>query len=65
MQTTTIQIRHMTCGHCVRAVEQALRRVSGVRDVKVTIGEAVVTTEGLPDLAVLRHAIEEEGYEVA
>lgn len=65
MQTTTIQIRHMTCGHCVRAVEEALRRLPNVRDVKVTVGEAVITTDGLPDMAVIRHAIQEEGYELA
>jgi len=65
MQTTTIQIRHMTCGHCVRAVENALKRLPGVRDVRVTIGEAVITTEGLPDMAAIRHAIQEEGFEVA
>lgn len=65
MQTTTIQIRHMTCGHCVRAVEAALRRLPNVRDVRVTVGEAIIVTDGLPDMAVVRHAIEEEGYELA
>lgn len=65
MQTTTIQIRNMTCGHCVRAVENALKRLPGVREVRVTIGEAVITTEGLPDMAAIRHAIQEEGYELA
>jgi len=65
MQTTTIQIRHMTCGHCVRAVENALKRLPGVREVRVTVGEAVITTEGLPDMAVIRHALQEEGYELA
>ena len=65
MQTTTIQIRHMTCGHGVRAVENALKRLPGVREVRVTVGEAVITTEGLPDMAVIRHALQEEGYELA
>lgn len=65
MQTTTIQIRHMTCGHCVRAVENTLKRLPGVREVRVTVGEAVITTEGLPDMAAIRHALQEEGYEVA
>lgn len=65
MQTTTIQIRHMTCGHCVRAVENALKQLPGVREVRVAIGEAVITTEGLPDMAAIRHAIQEEGYELA
>lgn len=65
MQTTTLQIRHMTCGHCVRAVEQALKRLPFVREVRVTVGEAVIVTDGLPDLAIIRQAIEDEGYELA
>lgn len=65
MQTTTLQIRHMTCGHCVRAVEQALKRLPNIVDVRVTVGEAVISTQGLPDMAAIRHAIEDEGYEVA
>jgi copper chaperone len=64
METTTITIRDMSCAHCVRAVENALRRVSAITDAKVTIGEAIVTTEGPPDLAAIRAAIEDEGYQV-
>lgn len=62
---TTIRISGMSCGHCVRAVEQAIRRLSGVREVRVTIGEAVVTTDGPPDLTTIHEAVRAEGYEVA
>lgn len=62
---TTLRINGMSCGHCVKAVETALRRLSDVKEVKVTVGEAIVTTDGPPDEVRLREAIEEEGYEVA
>jgi len=62
---TTIRISGMSCGHCVKAVETALRKISEVKDVKVTVGEAIVTTDGPPDQVRLREAIEDEGYEVA
>lgn len=65
MQTTTIAIRNMSCDHCVRAVRGALERIEGVREVRVTVGEAIVTTDGPPDLNALRQAIRDEGYEVA
>jgi len=62
---TTLKIKGMSCGHCVKAVDHALRAVSGIKDVKVTVGEAVITTEGPLDEAVVRNAIKEEGFEVA
>ena len=65
MDTVTLQIRQMSCQHCVRAVEQALRKVAGVTETKVSVGEAIVTTEGPADLAALRAAIQDAGYELA
>jgi copper chaperone len=53
----------MTCDHCVRAVRDALSKVSGVDrvvDVSRERGEAIV--DGGPDVAALIAAIEEEGY---
>jgi copper chaperone CopZ len=62
---TTFQIKGMSCGHCVKAVEAALRKVAEVKDVQVTVGEAVVTTDAPPDEARLRQVIEDAGYDVA
>jgi len=36
-----------------------------VRDVQVSIGEAVVVTDGPPDLTTIKETIRNEGYEVA
>jgi copper chaperone len=61
---TTIRIQGMSCGHCVRAVDAALRKLPGVQVVRVAVGEAVVETSGPPNLDQIRHAIEAEGYQV-
>jgi copper chaperone CopZ len=61
---TTVKIKGMNCGHCVKAVDNALRQLAEVKDVKVTIGEAVITTEQAADEGKIREAIEDAGFEV-
>jgi copper chaperone len=61
---STVQIKGMSCGHCVKAVDQALRKLAGIKDVKVTIGEAVITTDGPMNETAVREAIKDEGFEV-
>ncbi len=59
----TIEIKGMTCGHCVSAVREALQGVPGVEkvlDVNLQTGNAMV--EGTADPAALVKAVEEEGY---
>ena len=62
----TIMVEGMTCGHCEKAVKEALGELDGVNNVEVdlTTGKAVVKGEGLED-SKLREAIDEAGYEVA
>lgn len=61
---TTIQIKGMSCMHCVRAVEGALKAVEGVRDVSVKVGEAKVVADDAVQENVLKEAIRDEGFEV-
>jgi copper chaperone len=61
---TTVKIKGMNCGHCVKAVDGALRKLAEVKDVKVTIGEAVITTESAADDKRIREAIEDAGFDV-
>lgn len=61
---TTLKISGMSCMHCVMSVKNALKTVPGLKSMDVTIGQAIVETEGPVDQAVLKEAIEEEGYEV-
>ncbi|MBX9246651.1 heavy-metal-associated domain-containing protein [Actinotalea ferrariae] len=72
MSTTTVQIgvQGMTCGHCVRSVDEELRTLPGVTDVTVelvagaTSPVTITATEPLSDEAVAA-AVAEAGYAVA
>ncbi|MCG8508401.1 MAG: heavy-metal-associated domain-containing protein [Rhodospirillales bacterium] len=57
-------VEGMSCGHCVKAVTEALEGVSGVETVigvSLETGEAVV--EGSAPVSVLVAAIEEKGFD--
>ena len=59
-------VDHMSCEHCKRTVEQALKAVDGVQDAMVDLAQktAVVTVDrDVPDDA-LRRAVEQEEYKV-
>lgn len=59
-----ILIEGMSCGHCVSHVEDALEKINGVSNIKVSLEEkyAIVYTD--VNNEVLKEAIEEEGYDV-
>ena len=61
-----INIEGMSCGHCVRHVENALMEVAGVASVEVNLQakHAVVELSGDVEDAKLKEAIEEAGYNV-
>ncbi len=54
----------MTCGHCARAVSEAVSHLPGVVGVAVDLEAARVRVQGQPDPEAVRSAIEEEGYHV-
>jgi len=67
MRTETLKVGGMTCGGCVGAVTNALRAVTGVEDVVVTLkpGEARIEfDERATSLDRLREAVQRAGYEV-
>ncbi len=64
-ETATIGIAGMTCEHCVRRVERALRALPGIRQVAVDLagGNAKVVYErGRVDLASMHAAVRKSGY---
>ena len=64
--TKTIFIEGMSCGHCSKRVEEALKSVNGVKSVYVFLEEKkaeVVIKENVSDDA-LKTAVEDAGYEV-
>jgi copper chaperone CopZ len=65
--TTVYSVTGMTCGHCEKAVGSALSALNGVTDVKVDVatGLVTVTSDGEPDDALIRDAVDDAGYELA
>jgi copper chaperone CopZ len=63
METTTLSITGMTCGHCVASVRKALSAVPGVQVQDVRIGSATLeaTTPAALDGAVA--AVQDAGYD--
>lgn len=62
---TAITIEGMTCDHCVRGVDRALKGLPGVRVEQVGIGKAVVDVDPAqvtPEQIFA--AVEDEGYTV-
>ena len=67
MQTEIVKVTGMTCGDCTSKVTQALKMVSGVSDVKVSLstGEATVKfDERLTSPEKLKSAVKGAGYGV-
>jgi copper chaperone CopZ len=67
MQTEIVKVTGMTCGGCISNVTQALKAVSGVSDVDVSLsaGEATVKfDERLTSPEKLKSAVKGAGYGV-
>lgn len=62
----TLNVEGMSCMHCVKKVETALKDVKGVKSVKVSLEDKIaeVTLKEDVDLSVLKKAVEDAGYEV-
>ena len=63
METMTLKIDGMSCGHCVARVEKALKNLEGVSVRKVQIGSAdiVYDPERTP-FSRIREALDDAGY---
>jgi copper chaperone len=66
MSTATYTVSGMTCGHCVNSVKEEVGQVVGVSDVAVDLetGQVTVTSDAPLDVAQVRAAVEEAGYEL-
>lgn len=61
---TKLKIEGMTCGHCVKAVTEALAEVPGVdKVIDVSLEQKQAEVSGNPDPAALVSAVAEAGYE--
>jgi copper chaperone len=60
-----LEVRGMSCGHCVAAITSAVTALPGVTDVDVDLTGSVVRIGGTPNEAAVTEAIEDAGYEIA
>lgn len=58
------QVKGMSCGHCVKAVTQAVQEVDAAASVVVDLAAQQVRVESTADRAVLAGAIAEAGFPV-
>lgn len=69
METTTVAISGMTCGHCVASVAEELKALPGVEavDVELNAGgtsRATITSQARLDRRQVGEAVAEAGYQV-
>lgn len=60
-----LNVRGMTCDHCVRAVTEAVREAAPGAEVAVDLRAGTVAVAGSADPARVAAAIAEAGYEAA
>ncbi|MBT9513886.1 MAG: heavy-metal-associated domain-containing protein [Acidovorax sp.] len=63
--TTTFQVQGMTCGHCERAVIQAVQQIDPDAQVRIDRASGQVDVDSTAPREALAAAIAEEGYTVA
>jgi len=67
MQTVSLNVQGMSCGHCVKAVEGSVGKLEGVTQVNVNLADAIVEvsfTESQVSLEKIKETIEDQGYDV-
>lgn len=60
-----LNVRGMSCDHCVRAVTEAVQQAAPGAEVAVDLGAGTVAVSGPADPARVAAAIEEAGYEAS
>ncbi len=64
METLNLTIGGMSCGHCVKAVDQALKAVAGVHVMDVKVGGASLQYDpAQTSPAAIASAVSDAGYE--
>ena len=67
MENVILNVSGMSCGHCVKAVEENVGKLNGVNSVKVDLAsgkvEVAFESEKL-SLDTIKETIDDQGYEV-
>jgi copper chaperone len=64
---TVLIVEGMSCNHCVNAIEGSVGKLQGVSNVKVTLDEGKVEVsydDRKVTIDEMKHAIEDQGYDV-
>ena len=67
MNTTTLFVPDISCGHCKMSIEKAVGALEGIEKVEVNIEPRTVDLawdDSVVDMDAIVAAIEEQGYEV-
>ena len=65
METLTLSIGGMTCGHCVKSVRSALEAVPGADVRSVSIGSAEVVLDASTSTEAVLAAVQDAGYDAS
>ncbi|VXC50445.1 Copper chaperone CopZ [Pseudomonas sp. 8AS] len=57
-----LKVTGMSCGHCVRAITQAVQALDGAAEVQVDLAAGEVRVASRLSLEQLLQAVREEGY---
>jgi copper chaperone len=64
---TVLIVEGMSCNHCINAIEGSVGKLQGVSNVKVTLDEGKVEVsydDRKVTIDEMKHAIEDQGYDV-
>ena len=67
MEKITLQVEGMSCGHCENAVQNAVRELTGIKEVKADAQKKQAVVEydsSLTTTGEIKAKIEEQGFEV-
>ncbi len=67
MNTLTVTVTGMSCGHCATSVREEVGSIPGVTavDVDLTSGKLVVDSDRQVQADTIKTAVEEAGYQLA
>ncbi|WP_042352523.1 copper chaperone CopZ [Bacillus massiliigorillae] len=67
MEKSTLIVKGMSCGHCVKAVEGSVGELEGVKSVAVNLSDSKVDVEydaSVVTLETIKETIDDQGYDV-
>jgi copper chaperone len=62
--SVVLEVRGMSCGHCVASITSAVSPLPGVTGVDVALATGTVSVDGTPDVGAVAAAIEDAGYDL-